>query len=160
MSGSLYVRCVKEYEMQLLRWTLAGSLIVGLAGCGNPTSTSPTNASKPTDGSKPTNTSTVEVSNKDKIVGVWELVKGSDLPPGTSFEFMKDGKMKVSIKDGDKTTEMNGTYKVEGDKLTNAGKGPDGKEQKETDTIVKLTDTELVIKDDKHNKTLEFKKRK
>lgn len=158
MSGSLHVRCVKEYEMQLLRWTLAGSLIVGLAGCGNPTSTSPTNAPKPTDGSKPTNPSNVEMSNKDKIVGVWEIVRGGKLPPGTTFEFTKDGKMKVAMKVQDKTMNMEGTYTVEGDKLKNAGKGPDGKEQKETDTIVKLTDTELVLKDE-HKTTIEFKKK-
>jgi uncharacterized protein (TIGR03066 family) len=34
--------------------------------------------------------------NKTKIVGVWEVAKG-ELPKGSTMEFTKDGKLKVTI---------------------------------------------------------------
>jgi uncharacterized protein (TIGR03066 family) len=142
--------------MQSLRWTLAGCLIAGLVGCGSPSSNNP---KPPSSGSNAAAAVNPAATNEDKIVGVWELAKGDKMPPGTTFEFTKDGKMKVSMKVQDKTMNMEGTYEVEGDKLKNAGKGPDGKEQKETDTILKLTDAEMVLKDE-HNVNLEFKKKK
>jgi uncharacterized protein (TIGR03066 family) len=94
--------------------------------------------------------------NADKIVGTWEAVKG-EVPAGSTIEFTKDGKMKLNIKAGGQTISVEGTYKVDGDKLTTTGKGPDGKEKTETVKIKKLTDKELVIEDEK-GKTEEFKK--
>ena len=52
-----------------------------------------------------------------------------------------------------------GTYSVDGDKLKTAIKDTDGKEQSDTDTITKLTDKELVIKDSKSDELLTFKKK-
>lgn len=153
--------------MQLSRWTLAGCLIAGLAGCGSPSS----NVVKPSSagGSKSAETSKPEASNKDKILGVWELTKASgDNPPGTTAEFTKDGKLKLTAKVQGKEMTMNAEYSLDGDKLTQTMLGPDGKpmkggregkEMKETMTIVKLTDTELVTKDSK-DKIDEFKKKK
>jgi uncharacterized protein (TIGR03066 family) len=91
-------------------------------------------------------------SNADLIVGTWEAVKG-EMPPGTTVEFTKDGKMKANIKVGDKTMSMEGTYKVEGDKLTTSMEG-----KSDTDTIKTLNDTTLIIEDSK-GKTNEMKKK-
>lgn len=147
--------------MRPLRWTVVGCLVIGLAGCG-PTSTT----------SKPSPTTTKpepkkELSNKEKILGTWEPVKPKAGEPD-SIAFLPDGKMKVMAKDDKgKPVTVEGTYTVDGDKITSAPhgpdgkplKGPDGKEMKETATITKLTDTELVTKDEK-GKTDEFKKKK
>jgi uncharacterized protein (TIGR03066 family) len=91
-----------------------------------------------------------------KIVGTWKPTKG-EIPASTTVEFTKNGKMKLNIKAGGRTISLEGTYKVDGDKLTTTGKGPDGKEKTVTVKIKKLTDKELVIEDEK-GKTEEFKK--
>jgi uncharacterized protein (TIGR03066 family) len=96
-------------------------------------------------------------TNKDKLVGVWEVTKSENAPPGATVEFTKDGKMIVTIKDGDKTVKVEGTYTIEKDAITSNLKIED-KEMKETVTITKLTDKELVVKDAK-GKVDEFKKK-
>jgi uncharacterized protein (TIGR03066 family) len=95
-------------------------------------------------------------SNADLIVGTWEPVKG-DMPPGTTVEFTKDGKMKANMKIGDKTLTMEGTYKVEGDKIKTSMKMGD-KEMSDTDTIKTLNDTTLIMEDSK-GKTTEMKRK-
>jgi uncharacterized protein (TIGR03066 family) len=99
-------------------------------------------------------------TNKDKIVGVWELTKGDAAPVGSTVEFTKDGKMLVNVKDGDKTVKHEGTYTIDKDSITSVLK-IDGQETKSTVTIKKLTDKELVVeeKDQKNVKTDEFKKK-
>src|SRR6266849_3201131 len=94
--------------------------------------------------------------NKMKIVGVWEVVKG-DAPKGTTMEFTKDGKLKFTVEVEGKKITVEGTYEVDGESIKTAGKGPDGKEQKETIKIKKLTEKELVTEDEK-GKTDEFKR--
>src|SRR5262245_59609599 len=97
--------------------------------------------------------------NADKIVGTWELAKaGEEMPSGSTFEFTKDGKMKINIKVGEQPVSVQGTYKVEGDTLSTSGKGTDGKEKTEKSKIKKLTDTTLILEDDK-GKEVEFKKK-
>jgi uncharacterized protein (TIGR03066 family) len=99
-------------------------------------------------------------SNQTKILGVWEITKSDDgTPTGTTIEFAKDGKVKVTTKAGDLVLNLEGTYKVEGDKLTVTIKPPNEKEQTDTVTITKLTDKVLIIKDEK-GKIDEFKKKK
>jgi uncharacterized protein (TIGR03066 family) len=101
-------------------------------------------------------------ANKEKIVGTWELVKTSAKeapPPGTTVEFTKDGKLKFSAKVGDQEIKIEGTYSIDGDKLKTTIKSPDGKEITDTDTIVKLDDKEMSLKDTK-GVTTEFKKKK
>ncbi|HTU18619.1 MAG TPA: lipocalin family protein [Gemmataceae bacterium] len=154
--------------MQLLRWSLVGCLIIGLAGCGGGSSTKPA-SSADSKSKKSKEEAKPAASNKDKIVGTWELTKGGgEMPPGAIIELTKDGKMKISVKDPKGQTQtMDGTYTVDGDKLITGPldkdgkpiKGKDGKEMKDTMTILKLTDTELVTKDEK-GKTDEFKKKK
>jgi uncharacterized protein (TIGR03066 family) len=97
-------------------------------------------------------------TNKDKIVGTWELVKaGSDLPKGATVTFTKDGKMTITFKVENETVTVKGTYQIDGEKLTIMHKD-EGKEIKETMTIKTLTDKALVVVDEKKN-TDEFKKK-
>jgi uncharacterized protein (TIGR03066 family) len=101
-------------------------------------------------------------TNKEKIVGTWVLEKPEkpkNLPSGAVIEFTKDGKVKVGGAIGGRAVSAEGTYSVDGDKLTTASKDPDGKEHSETDTITKLTDKELVIKESKTGEELTFKKK-
>jgi uncharacterized protein (TIGR03066 family) len=142
--------------MQLLRWSLLGSLMVGLAGCGGANTTKPA----PSGGGSSSPAPQTQASNKDKILGSWNMTKlNGKAPPGEmAVEFTKDGKMKQSAKIGGQTMTNEGTYQVEGTKLMTTEKGPDKKEKKDTATIEKLTDTELVVKDDKGEVT-EFKKK-
>lgn len=93
--------------------------------------------------------------NKEKLLGKWELTKG-EAPPGSTIEFTKDGKLKMVAKVKDKEFSMEGTYKVDGDKIVTALKIGE-KEIKETMTIKTLTDKALVTLDEK-GKTDEFKK--
>jgi uncharacterized protein (TIGR03066 family) len=98
-------------------------------------------------------------ANKAKVVGTWELVKtdAKDAPPpGTVVEFLKDGKLKITVTVGEKKITLEGTYSVEGDTLKTKMTGPDGKEISDTDTILKLTDKEMTLKDKKGAKA-EFK---
>lgn len=139
--------------MKVLQFALVGCLIVGLAGCGSPT-TKGKAAATTTGGPAPAAT-----PNKDKILGTWELVKGEGAPPGTLAEYTKDGKVKVTVKAGGKEMKMEGTYSVEGDTLKTTMKGPGGKEETDKDKIEKLTETQLVLKNMKENKTVEFKKK-
>jgi len=101
-----------------------------------------------------------KADNAKKLVGTWEAAKVDEgtLPKGALVTFAKDGKMKVSAKkDGeDKTVE--GTYKVEGDKLSIAMK--EGEKEHKMDLVIKkATDDDLTISDDK-GKTIEFKRKK
>jgi uncharacterized protein (TIGR03066 family) len=83
------------------------------------------------------------------IVGKWELTKVEEggLPKGTVIEFTKDGKVKVTAKKDDKDFDLEGTYKVDGDKLMVTIKTGDD-EHKQTITILKLTDGELHTKNE------------
>jgi uncharacterized protein (TIGR03066 family) len=124
----------------------AGCLAVGLLACGAVTG--------PARGQE-------KKTNKEKIVGNWELVKTEEpLPPGIKLvvNFSKDGKMKVTATIMGMTRDQEGTYKVEGDKLHTAQKQGD-KEMKETDTIKTLDDKQLITVNAKGQKT-EFKRAK
>src|SRR5260370_342378 len=87
--------------------------------------------------------------NAKQILGVWDLVKADDIPKGAtgSAEFTKDGKIKFNLEFMGNKVAAEGTYKLDGDKLTTTLKGPDGKEKTETDKIKKLDATSLVLED-------------
>src|SRR5262249_55191986 len=136
----------KETLMKLLQLLLTAGLLLGLTVVCRA-------EEKKDDKDKP---------NKEKIVGTWGLEKPEtpkNLPPGSTLEFTKDGKLKFSAKVGDQAVNLEGTYSVDGDKLKTTLKDTDGKEQSDTDTITKLTDKELVIKDSKTDELLTFKKK-
>ena len=94
------------------------------------------------------------------MVGTWTVTKADadTVPPGTVIEFTADGKMKVTGKKDDKEMSFEGTYKVEGDKFTFTMKVGE-EEHKDTITIVKLTDTELHVKN-KDGKQSELTRKK
>jgi uncharacterized protein (TIGR03066 family) len=94
-------------------------------------------------------------ANKDKVVGTWEMVKGT-LPEGSTLEFTKDGKAKLVIKAPGRTVTQEGTYSVDGDKIMLVRKLGD-QELKETLQITTLTD-KMLITVDEAGKTDEFKK--
>jgi len=97
--------------------------------------------------------------NAKKIVGAWEVTKsGGDLPAGTTIEFTKDGKLNAVIKADGMEVKLDGTYKVEKDKLIVKIKLGD-QNIEETATIKKLTDDALEI-EDKDKKVDVFKKKK
>ena len=99
-----------------------------------------------------------KATNAEKIIGIWEAVKG-DLPPGATIEFTKAGQAIATIPvEKGKSLTMKATYKVEGNKLTVKHKIGE-KEQSETDTIKTLTEKKLVI-EDKKGKTVELKRKK
>jgi uncharacterized protein (TIGR03066 family) len=81
-----------------------------------------------------------------RTIGTWEAVQG-DLPKGSTVEFTRDGKLKLTAVVDKNKIVIEGTYAVVGDKLKLTMKGPDGREHKETLTIEKLTADELATKD-------------
>lgn len=82
-----------------------------------------------------------------KLIGKWEP-KDKEKGKSAVIEFMKDGKLKVALGADGKEFALDGTYTVEGNKLVTTMKFGE-KERKETHTISKLTDTEMVSKDEK-----------
>jgi uncharacterized protein (TIGR03066 family) len=97
--------------------------------------------------------------DKDKLVGTWEAVKGSEtLPLGSTIDFTKDGKLKLTIKEGDKSQVFEGTYKVDGAAFKATLKDGD-KEHTETLKVYRLTDKELVIIDEAGKKDVLSKKK-
>ena len=98
--------------------------------------------------------------NKEKLVGLWEVVKADPgaLPVGSVVDFGKDGRAKVTAVREGKESTAEGSYAVEGNKLTVTLKHGE-KEVKHAITIKKLTDTEFVSENEK-GKTAEFKRKK
>jgi len=96
--------------------------------------------------------------NAKQIVGVWKLTKAKDGPKEAQIEFTKDGKIKVETKKGEETFNAEGTYKVEGKKLTlELAFGE--KTETTKGTIKKLDAKELVIVMDRGD-ALEFERSK
>jgi len=85
-----------------------------------------------------------------KLVGKW-APKG--LPEGVKVlvEFTADGKASMSSEFGDKKDKTEGTYKLDGNKLTLTKKVGD-KDEAKMMTVTKLTDEEMVMKNDKEAK--------
>jgi uncharacterized protein (TIGR03066 family) len=96
-----------------------------------------------------------------KLVGKWELTKSADesAPKGATVEFTKDNKVTISFDANGKEVKLEGTYKVDGEKLTVKLALPGGKDNEDTDTIKTLTDEKLVLID-KDKKENEFTKKK
>jgi uncharacterized protein (TIGR03066 family) len=102
---------------------------------------------------------------KEKLIGSW--VADSGPFKGLVLTYKKDGtvtmagKLKFKVKDEVKEITINekGKYKIDGNKISITHKGRGGKEKTDTDTVTKLTDTKLEIKDAK-GKTHSFTKKK
>src|SRR5262245_3613153 len=93
------------------------------------------------------------------LVGKWEVSKADEgtVPPGTMVEFTKDGKFIVSGKKDGVDTNLEGTYKVEGNTFTFTLKEGDN-EHTDTITIKKISDKEMAT-ENKQGKSVELKKK-
>jgi uncharacterized protein (TIGR03066 family) len=104
-------------------------------------------------------TATAQDDNAKKIMGAWEIAqKTGELPVGSGFEFLKDGKMVVVLREDGKDVKFDGTYKFEKEKLV-VTLTVMGEKLEEALTIKKLTDDTLEL-EDKDKKTETFKKKK
>jgi uncharacterized protein (TIGR03066 family) len=83
-----------------------------------------------------------------KLIGKWEPAKAKEGAPKMVIEFAEGGKLTLTVAAGDKSEKIEGTYKVEGNKVSVA-MAFGGKEEKETFTVSKLTDDEMVSTDSK-----------
>jgi uncharacterized protein (TIGR03066 family) len=90
-----------------------------------------------------------KADNAKLIVGKWTVTKADEgtVGKGATVEFTSDGKVKATHKKGDEDMTIEGTYKVEGDKLHMTMKVGDD-ERKMTITITKISKTELHTKND------------
>ncbi len=133
--------------MRILRFALVAVLVLSLSASGS-------EAAKKDGQNK-------AADNAKQIIGIWEFVKGDDIPEGAkgTAEFTKDGKCKFVLEFMGKKNVMEGTYKVDGDKMPATLKGPDGKERTETAKIKTLNATTLILEDDQRN-SAEFKRKK
>lgn len=95
-----------------------------------------------------------------KIVGMWEATKSAsgDLPAGTIIEFTKDFKIAAVIKQSDGDVKIEGTYKIEKDKIPFKVKIGETTIE-DTATIKKLTDDALEL-EDKDKKIDVFKRKR
>jgi uncharacterized protein (TIGR03066 family) len=82
-----------------------------------------------------------------KLIGKWQPKDKGD-GHLVAIEFKSGGKATVTAAVDGKETTTEGTYKLDGKKLTVTVK-TDGEEKAHTHTISKLTDTELVGADEK-----------
>jgi uncharacterized protein (TIGR03066 family) len=100
---------------------------------------------------------TAQDDNAKKIVGKWEITKaGGGAPVGSVIEFTKDGKLNAVIKIEGMEIKMDGTYKLEKEKLSVTLKTAEMTVE-ETLTIKKLTDEAMEL-EDKDKKIDELKK--
>jgi uncharacterized protein (TIGR03066 family) len=95
--------------------------------------------------SLPACSSKTELSNAEKIIGAWVVSKpAKDTPKDTALEFTKDGKLVWTGSLNGIQTDIEGQYKVEGDKIVST-RDIGGHEDRRTIKIKSLTDTTLVI---------------
>ena len=100
---------------------------------------------------------TAQDDNAKKIVGKWEITKaGGGAPVGTIIEFTKDNKVAATIKNEGMEIKLDGTYKIDKDKIELKLKAGDMNID-ETLTIKKLTEDVLEL-EDKDKKIDELKK--
>jgi len=85
-----------------------------------------------------------DADDAKKLVGKWEPKEAGPAGASAVVEFTKDGKLIVALTFAGKTDRVEGTYKLDGSKLS-----VDFKDRKDTSTVTKLTDEELAIKDEK-----------
>ena len=90
------------------------------------------------------------------LIGKWTPKEDKKGGAGMTLEFMKDGKLAIAIEGGGKSEKVDGTYKLDGDKLV-VSLTYEGAKKEETLTVKKLTDAELETADSK-GKTDSFTK--
>jgi uncharacterized protein (TIGR03066 family) len=123
--------------MRALGVILSGWLLLGLAGVS-----AADNKPKPPakDAEKEDKKAKID---KEKLIGAWEVTEDAVGEKGTVFEFAKKDKITLSAKK--KKAGLDGTYKLDGDKLTwsvgMAGVKVDSPPMK----VTKLNEKELVL---------------
>jgi uncharacterized protein (TIGR03066 family) len=80
-----------------------------------------------------------------KLLGKWEPAKPEKDAPVMILEMQDKGKFTLHVTFMGKTEKVDGTYKVDGNKIE-VEMTFNGKTEKDTLTVVKLTDTEMVTK--------------
>lgn len=91
-----------------------------------------------------------------KLLGKWEVVKSrQERLMGAIVTFEKEGKLSVVMKVDGKDTKLDGTYKVEKDKLVSEIDG-----NTDTNSIKKITDADLELENDQATETTVLKKKK
>ncbi len=99
-----------------------------------------------------------EETFRSRLIGVWELVKGSSgAPEEATVEFTSGGQLFLTGKVKDMPFKVEGTYKLEGRKLFVTMRLGE-KTHSETMTIRRLSDTSFITVDEK-GKVDEFKRR-
>ena len=98
--------------------------------------------------------------NKDRIVGVWEIVYSDapeNIPVGTRLEFSAAGKLSVIVreKDGKTRTEDLGGYKVDRESIVLTGK--DGRKN-DRGRIGVLNQSSFVLHDEVDDKVMVMKR--
>ena len=89
----------------------------------------------------------VQAQDTEKLVGKWEITKSAgEAPVGTVVEFTKDGKISAVVKLEKEEIKIEGTYKLEKDKLMLKLKVGDMTSE-DVLTVKKLTDEELELED-------------
>ncbi len=90
------------------------------------------------------------------LVGKWEP---DTAPPGlkATIEFQKNDKIEINLDYQGKQQKMEGTYKLEGDALT-FHFTKDGKDTQRKGKVIKLTNRELIIRDNEKGEEQVLKK--
>jgi len=79
------------------------------------------------------------------ILGKWEITKSGDSEViGFIVEFAKEGKLKITPKSESSEKPLDGTYKIEGDKLHLTLK-VDGKDEKKPPLKIKKIDEKVMV---------------
>lgn len=86
-------------------------------------------------------------AERGKLVGVWEVVKSSDAPAGSTVEFTKEGKL-ILISADPKEKKLEATYKLDGKTLTTT-RTKNGTVEVNVLTIQSLTDARLTVLNDR-----------
>jgi uncharacterized protein (TIGR03066 family) len=81
---------------------------------------------------------------KNQILGMWSFT--DENLKGSTIEFLKDGRVKVIIKQADSTINLRGSYEIEGGKLTITTLNPNNKKKmKRKSTIKSITAKEMIL---------------
>jgi uncharacterized protein (TIGR03066 family) len=96
--------------------------------------------------------------DKTKLYGVWEVLKSDEYPLLSSAEFKKKRLVRTYFKGG-ATTQMIFDYTLEGNKLTTTI-DTGGKVTIKTMIIQTLTDTSLVLVNEKEKTAEEFRRKR
>jgi len=101
-----------------------------------------------------------KADNAAKLLGTWEAAKADPgtLPVGSLVTFAKEGKMTVVAKEGATEMKADGTYKLDGDKLS-ITLTHEGNTHSMT-LMVKKAEADALTISDERGKTIEFKRKK